>query len=473
MYRLSFKPWALLPVFLFAFSALTTSQESAFNFIPPDISNQNPCDVFIGVNTSNVPEGLNVDFIIKNTPAATYGVLAGDVIVAFDGVPVHAQPDLIRERNKHQQGEAFTLTILRDGVQKTINARFKACNATELEAAQENIARAIVEEEVRMEEIHALMQEKFKGFETSERPILGVFENTDVSANGLVIESVIPGKGAAAAGLQEGDVVINVDGKTVTGSSTLRNALSNHKAGERVSVTYLRDGKTIQTEATLSTDHFSFTHEVKRDPCKVFIGVYTSNNAVDGRGARVDGVIDDTPAKISDVQPGDVILAFNGQAINNHQELTRERDKGKPGEAFQMTVLRNGTTMEINARFKSCDKDQEASNKETVTALPQEAPSEQREAPTMDNALILEVFEAYPSPTYGTVNIKFEAEAVPTTVRILDISGRMVYQKNLPKFDGLFTEQVNLSENKAGNYVLSIQQGDKVQSKQVVLLPRA
>lgn len=473
MSRLSIKQLTLLPALLLALSTLISAQEYNFNFNTDDFAARNPCKPFIGVGTSKASEGLKVDYTVDNTPATTYDVRTGDVILTLDGTPVRSQSELLRERDKHQAGDAFTLTILREGVQKTIQARFKPCSAEELEEAKEQMEIALAEKMLHLESLQAKISENFKGFEMQERPILGVFENTEVNANGLVIESVIPGKGAAAAGLQEGDVVINVDGKTVTGSSTLRNALNNHKAGERVSVTYLRDGKTIQTEATLSSDRYSFTHEVKRDPCKVFIGVYTSNNAVNGRGARVDGVIDDTPAKISDVQPGDVILAFNGQPVNNHQELTRERDKGKPGEAFQMTVLRNGVTMEINARFKSCDKAQETSNKETVTTLQEEMAAEQREAPTMDNALKLEVFEAYPSPTYGTVNLKFEAEAVPTTVRILDISGKTVYFKDLPKFDGSFTDQVNLSNQKAGNYVLSIQQGDKVQSKQIVLLPRA
>jgi len=262
---------------------------------------------------------------------------------------------------------------------------------------------------------------------------------------------------------------VKVDGKPVTGTVTLRGALDNHKPGDQVSVVYLRDGKSIQTNVVLSTDRYSFTHKIERDPCKVFIGVYTSGNALEGRGLRVSGVIDGTPAKESGVQPGDVILEFNGQAVNNHQELTGRRDGQKPGDAFTLTIFRDGNRMEIDAKFKSCDTPTPA--QETVQALEESPATEERK--NMNQSLALEILDAYPSPTFGPVNIRFEAEAVPTTVRILDITGKEVFRKELPQFGGSYNEQVNLSNNKAGNYVLSVQQGDKVQSKQIVLLPRA
>jgi len=462
MHRFSFKQLTVLPLFPLLFNTIILAQTS----------HRNPCQVFIGVETSPAYGGVKVDKTLYDSPAQIYGVQPGDRITAFDGVPVRTQSELTSERDKHQQGEAFTLTILREGVEKTINARFKSCSAEELEVSKQQMEDRRAEQFFRMADIQTHFQDQFKNFEMGDRTILGVYENKEVNENGLVISSVVPGKGAEAAGLQAGDIVIKVDGKTITGGVTLRGALDNHKPGDQVTVVYLRDGKTIQTEVALSADQYAFTHKVERDPCKVFIGVYTSGNALEGRGLRVSGVIDGTPAKESAVQPGDIILAFNGVSVNNHQELTRERDLKKPGEAFRLTVLREGVSMEIDAKFKSCDTPGNVPVQETVEALQEDSKSEQREN-SMENTLTLELFEAYPSPTLGLVNINFEAEAVPTTVRILDITGKAVYLKELPQFGGSFNEQVNLSNNKAGNYVLSIQQGDKVRSKQIVLLPRA
>lgn len=475
MTRLSIQRLALL----LALGTWLPAQAQTFTSERFSFSHRNPCKVFIGVGTSAVSEGLKVDYTVDNTPATTYGVQAGDVILTLDGVAVRSQSELIRERDKHQQGEAFTLSILREGSPMTIQARFKSCSAEELDEARQKREERWAEKEVRMAEmkarIEARVQEKMKGMEQGERPILGIYENTDVNETGIAIGSVIPGKGAAVAGLQAGDVVVKVDGKTVTGGITLRTALVGHKPGEQVKVVYLRDGKTIEADVTLSADRYAYTHKSERDPCKVFIGVYTSSRALDGRGSRVTGVIDGTPAKQSGIQPGDIIMALNGQPVNDYTELTRERDKNKPGDAFRLSVLRDGVAMEIEARFKSCDTPGSAPMQETVeTVVEEAAKTEQREEPkTLDNSLMMTVLEAYPSPTVGPLNIHFEAEAVPTVVLILDVAGKAAYSWELPQFSGSFTEQVNLSGNKPGNYVLSIRQGNQVRSKQIVLMPRA
>jgi len=471
MLRLSTTQLAVLPLFLFFFGASTSAQEHA----PSDFFGQRlPCKVFIGVGTSIVSGGLKVDYTVDNTPARTYGVRAGDVILALDGVPVRTQSELTRERDKHQQGDAFALSILREGSEMTINAKFKTCSAEELEAAkqkQEEMQSRLVEKEFRMLEKLSNLSEHLAMFDTKDRPILGVYEDTDVNAEGMVIRSLVRGKGAEAAGLQAGDVIIRVNGKPVTGSVTLRDALGNHKPGDQVDVAYLRGGQNLKTALILSGDRQYYTHKVERDPCKVFIGVYTTGHAFEGRGARVSGVIDGTPAKESGVQPGDIILELNGVPVSNHLEILTERDKNKPGDAFTLTVLREGAMIFIDSRFKSCDKQGAVPVEETVELASDEA--EEREPIRTDNTLALEVFEAYPSPTFGPLNIQFEAEALPTTVRIFDVSGKAVYNKELPQFGGSFNEQVNLANNKAGNYVLSIQQGNKLRSKQIVLMPRA
>ncbi|MEQ1746708.1 MAG: PDZ domain-containing protein [Saprospiraceae bacterium] len=478
MTRLSFQRLTIASaLLLFLGTALTAQEHCSFRFKAIDFSERNPCKVFIGVGTSSVSNGLKVDYTVDDTPAEASGILAGDVILELDGVPVGTQSELIRERDKHQQGDAFTLKIQRDGREMTINARFKECNPEEMKAAEterrEMLVAHLAEIDERIAEMRLQILDRFPQIELTERPILGVYENDGANTDGMVIKSVIPGKGAEAAGLQEGDVVIRVDGKTVTGSGTLRNALTERKPGEQVTVVYLRDGKDIRTTIKLSADRGVFSHKIERDPCKVFIGVYTTANALEGRtGARVTGVIDDTPAKQSGIQPGDVILALNGQPVSNHTDLLRERNKNKPGDNFTLTVLRDGETMEIDAKFKSCDTPGTKPVEEKVEVLTEGDKAAPRDQPT-DNLLQMEALDAYPNPTFGPLNINFEAEAVPTIVRILDVTGRAVYTKELPQFGGSFSEQINLFNNRPGNYILSVQQGDKVRTKQIVLMPGA
>lgn len=418
-------------------------------------SDRDPCKVFIGVGTSSDAEtgGVKVDYTVDNTPATTYGVKAGDIILALDGVSVSTQPELVRERDKHQQGETFALSILRDGNKMDINARFKSCTKEEQDKAQE-----------------------MAKMETVERPILGIYEDEGNDAQGLVIGETIPGKGADLAGLKSGDVITTVEGQTISGVGALHNTLSSHKPGDQVVVIYQRDGQTQQSKVTLSADRGHFSFNEKRDPCAVFIGVYVSDAMAGDNGVRITGIVDDTPAKQSNLQPGDVILALDGMAVNNNFELRRERDKHQPGEQFRLTVLRNAAEMTIDATFKSCPKTNEPVKPvpEVVQLAPQVAPvvKPENKPSTPDMTLDLVVLDLFPNPTIDVLNIRFEAEAIPTTVRIADASGRTIYTKIMGEFSGSFNEQVNLEGKAPGTYTLTVQQGKKLISKNIVLLSR-
>jgi S1-C subfamily serine protease len=403
---------------------------------------RDPCKVFIGVETSSVPEGLKVDRVIENTPAVKYGVQNGDVIVAIDHAPVKTQTELVRERDKHQQGEAFTLTILRNGMTTDVQARFRECTAEE-------------------QDHRKLIQEVFAA---QTHPILGIYEDESKQVEGIVVKEAIAGKGAAAAGLQSGDVITSVDGKTVTGISALHEALATHKAGEPVTVVYQRNGAARQVNVTLSPGESGFSFSFYRNPCSPFIGVYTGASGPDGQGVRVSGIVDDTPAKKSGVQAGDVILALDGQFVNSQPELLRERDKHKAGDAFRLTLLRAGSKLEINAIFKSCDD-----QKPALVNAP--APVDDRSLPV--STLQVESLNIFPNPTAGPLTVQFDAEAVPTTVRIADMTGRIVYSNSLNQFDGHFSEEINLWKETPGIYVVSIQQGKKIQYKKIMLITRA
>ncbi len=440
---------------------------------------RDPCKVFIGVETNNLPSGgLKVTRVLDGTPAQKSGVQEGDIIVSLDNVTVNTQSALIAQRDKHQQGEAFTLAIQRDGKDMNINARFNSCTAEE-QAESKKMAEKNADCMARMGDQMKALEEKMAELGTSmesiQRPILGIYPGDENPAErGVVVGSVISGKGAAAAGLQEGDVIVNVGGKAINGEGGIGRALSGHKAGDQVNVVYLRNGQTQQTNVTLSTDRTFARTMVERDPCKVFIGVYTSNAGVEGKGVRVNGVIDNTPAKESDIIIGDIILQLDDVAIATHNGLQIERDKHQPGDEFTLTILRNGQTMKVNARFKACDKTNAVTEKpasEVVELLNEEPKDAQLR--DLGNGVKMNIFQVSPNPTVGILNIQFEAEAVPTTVNITDLSGKTVYTNTINQFSGVFSEQLNLEDQAPGNYVLSIRQGDKVSTKKFVLMPRA
>ncbi|MCI0156278.1 trypsin-like peptidase domain-containing protein [Leifsonia shinshuensis] len=69
--------------------------------------------------------------------------------------------------------------------------------------------------------------------------------------DGLYVVSVVPGGPSAQAGLRQGDVITEIDGKPAANADTLAQTVMTTKAGESVDVTYVRDGQTAKATVTL------------------------------------------------------------------------------------------------------------------------------------------------------------------------------------------------------------------------------
>lgn len=83
--------------------------------------------------------------------------------------------------------------------------------------------------------------------------------------------------------------------------------------------------------------------------------------------------------------------------------------------------------------------------------------------------LELRSFKAAPNPSNGQINLRFQADARPVSVRIMSPNGQAVYQRELPQFDGNFDEQIDLREAPKGTLYIMVQQGDKVYNSTIVV----
>jgi S1-C subfamily serine protease len=80
---------------------------------------------------------------------------------------------------------------------------------------------------------------------------VGLTDRTD-GGQGAVIANVEPGSPADQAGIQEGDVILSIDGQPITGRAGMIAVVRDAQPGETISITLERDGETITTEATLA-----------------------------------------------------------------------------------------------------------------------------------------------------------------------------------------------------------------------------
>jgi putative serine protease PepD len=86
-------------------------------------------------------------------------------------------------------------------------------------------------------------------------PVLGVqvaAVTTSSGAQQVMVRSVQSGGPAAKAGMRVGDVIVALDGKAVSSGDALIATVRSHNPGEKVSVTFLRDGKRQTVSVTLA-----------------------------------------------------------------------------------------------------------------------------------------------------------------------------------------------------------------------------
>ncbi|WP_242916462.1 trypsin-like peptidase domain-containing protein [Pontibacter liquoris] len=71
------------------------------------------------------------------------------------------------------------------------------------------------------------------------------------TVKGVYVLGIQAGSGAAAAGLKEGDIIQSIDEVNVSSSSELSERIARHHPGDKVALTYLRNGRTGQADVVL------------------------------------------------------------------------------------------------------------------------------------------------------------------------------------------------------------------------------
>ncbi len=211
--------------------------------------------------------------------------------------------------------------------------------------------------------------------EAGNRAFLGVV--TEKTEKGAKINSVEKESAAEKAGLKKDDIITKVGDTKIEGSDDLYEAIGKYKPDEKVSITYLRDGKTNTINATLgkhpSSDmafHFNnkdFNFDNKDFNLKMpripdLNGIEFSYNrkprlgleiqdVEEGKGVKILDVDGDTPASKAGLQKDDVITEVDGAAIASVDDLRSKIREKKEGDSFKITYRRNGNTQTADIKF--------------------------------------------------------------------------------------------------------------------------
>jgi len=159
-------------------------------------------------------QGALVADVMPNSPAAKAGLKTGDVITEYEGHTIAKAGDLSRLVSGTPVGQSATVRVLRDGKPLTVTAQI----ATLPEPQQVAEATPAGGKSLGLT-VQPLTSALAKRLEVPDKA-------------GLVVADVADGSPAAEAGIQPGDVIVEVNRQPVQSVAALRKAIADQKAGE-------------------------------------------------------------------------------------------------------------------------------------------------------------------------------------------------------------------------------------------------
>ena len=177
-------------------------------------------------------------------------------------------------------------------------------------------------------------------------------------SEGVFVQSVVPGGPSDKAGMQAGDIILSINGKTLHTGDDLVDTVTATPIGQALNMVVLREGKrdnlkvVVGDLAQLFPDDFgggTKPEVAKGEATQVDFGMEIqplTESQRQTRGIKAEGGV-----LISSVEPssfaydtglvqGDVLLSINRKPVNSVADVQRIRGTLKPGDAVEFRVLR-------------------------------------------------------------------------------------------------------------------------------------
>ena len=175
------------------------------------------------------------------------------------------------------------------------------------------------------------------------------------NASGALISQVDSDSPAAKAGVKVGDVITELNGKKMENSGQLQAAISSERPGNKVTLTVMRDGKSLNLPVTLEGLNKKSDETASNSGDshgKARWGVGLENLTPDLRqelqlpdnvkGVVIGNVVPGSPADNAGISRGDVIMEVNRKPVQNADDVKRELGNVPSGKDAMVLVWSNG-----------------------------------------------------------------------------------------------------------------------------------
>lgn len=187
---------------------------------------------------------------------------------------------------------------------------------------------------------------------------------------GAIVAGVEPGAPAAVAGIQEGDVILSIDGTSVEDPRQISRTVADIAPGSDVPVTIFREGDRIEITLTLAERDPAPTADQAAPDEGEMMGLAISPvpelvrrnlGLEDGQAIFVRNVQPGSPAAEAGVMQGDVILSAGDGEVGSVEALSsawrQARDAGRP---LLLRINRDGNALFLAVEAASSEpKDDE------------------------------------------------------------------------------------------------------------------
>jgi serine protease Do len=164
--------------------------------------------------------GVLVASIIPGDPADQAGIQPNDIITEVEGKKVTTSRDLTNLAAKLGVGDTAKITVLRDGRPKVLKVKVGKRPLTMAAASDHQRQEKEGEYGFQVTELTPQVAQRYKIKETT----------------GVIVVAVEPNSKAQAAGIQQGDLIIEINRKNVASVKDFKNLIDQHKKDDGINL---------------------------------------------------------------------------------------------------------------------------------------------------------------------------------------------------------------------------------------------